>query len=193
MARIAKTKKTEVINENIAQDEEKPVKETKRASSRRRRVQIPKEVECVVMSLCNGEVVYRDKRTSRLFEFPELGDSEIMTIEELSTMKNLARKFFRNTYITIVDVLDDEYTLEDVYEYLQINTNTEILCAEDMDDIILDMDVDDFRTILQNRKEGGLRQRIVERAMKLYEDGEFNDYTKMKIIKDVTKLDYLFE
>ena len=116
-----------------------------------------------------------------------------MTIEELSTMKNLARKFFKNSYITVVDVLDDEYTLEDVYEYLQIKTNTEILCAEDMDDIILDMDVNDFRTILQNRKEGGLRQRIVERAMKLYEDGEFNDYSKMKIIKDVTKLDYLFE
>lgn len=192
MARTAKTKKTEVINENTVQAEEKPVKETRRTSSRRR-VQIPKDVECVVMSLCNGELVYRDRRTSRLFEFPELGDSEIMTIEELSTMKNLARKFFKNSYITVVDVLDDEYTLEDVYEYLQIKTNTEILCAEDMDDIILDMDVNDFRTILQNRKEGGLRQRIVERAMKLYEDGEFNDYSKMKIIKDVTKLDYLFE
>ena len=192
MARTAKTKKTEVINENTVQAEEKPVKEARRASSRRR-VQIPKDVECVVMSLCNGELVYRDRRTSRLFEFPELGDSEIMTIEELSTMKNLARKFFKNSYITVVDVLDDEYTLEDVYEYLQIKTNTEILCAEDMDDIILDMDIDDFRTILQNRKEGGLRQRIVERAMKLYEDGEFNDYSKMKIIKDVTKLDYLFE
>ena len=192
MARTAKTKKTEVINENTVQAEEKPVKETRRTSSRRR-VQIPKDVECVVMSLCNGELVYRDRRTSRLFEFPELGDSEIMTIEELSTMKNLARKFFRNSYVTIVDVLDDEYTLDDVYEYLQIKTNTEILCAEDMDDIILDMDIDDFRTILQNRKEGGLRQRIVERAMKLYEDGEFNDYSKMKIIKDVTKLDYLFE
>lgn len=192
MARTAKTKKTEVINENTVQAEEKPVKETRRTSSRRR-VQIPKDVECVVMSLCNGELVYRDRRTSRLFEFPELGDSEIMTIEELSTMKNLARKFFKNSYITVVDVLDDEYTLEDVYEYLQIKTNTEILCAEDMDDIILDMDINDFRTILQNRKEGGLRQRIVERAMKLYEDGEFNDYSKMKIIKDVTKLDYLFE
>lgn len=192
MARTAKTKKTEVINENTVQAEEKPVKETRRTSSRRR-VQIPKDVECVVMSLCNGELVYRDRRTSRLFEFPELGDSEIMTIEELSTMKNLARKFFKNSYITVVDVLDDEYTLEDVYEYLQIKTNTEILCAEDMDDIILDMDIDDFRTILQNRKEGGLRQRIVERAMKLYEDGEFNDYSKMKVIKDVTKLDYLFE
>ena len=192
MARTAKTKKTEVINENTVQAEEKPVKETRRTSSRRR-VQIPKDVECVVMSLCNGELVYRDRRTSRLFEFPVLGDSEIMTIEELSTMKNLARKFFKNSYITVVDVLDDEYTLEDVYEYLQIKTNTEILCAEDMDDIILDMDIDDFRTILQNRKEGGLRQRIVERAMKLYEDGEFNDYSKMKIIKDVTKLDYLFE
>ena len=192
MARTAKTKKTEVINENTVQAEEKPVKETRRTSSRRR-VQIPKDVECVVMSLCNGELVYRDRRTSRLFEFPELGDSEIMTIEELSTMKNLARKFFKNSYITVVDVLDDEYTLEDVYEYLQIKTNTEILCAEDMDDIILDMDIDDFRTILQNRKEGGLRQRIVERAIKLYEDGEFNDYSKMKIIKDVTKLDYLFE
>ena len=192
MARTAKTKKTEVINENTVQAEEKPVKETRRTSSRRR-VQIPKDVECVVMSLCNGELVYRDRRTSRLFEFPELGDSEIMTIEELSTMKNLARKFFKNSYITVVDVLDDEYTLEDIYEYLQIKTNTEILCAEDMDDIILDMDIDDFRTILQNRKEGGLRQRIVERAMKLYEDGEFNDYSKMKIIKDVTKLDYLFE
>lgn len=192
MARTAKTKKTEVINENTVQAEEKPVKETRRTSSRRR-VQIPKDVECVVMSLCNGELVYRDRRTSRLFEFPELGDSEIMTIEELSTMKNLARKFFRNSYVTIVDVLDDEYTLDDVYEYLQIKTNTEILCAEDMDDIILDMDIDDFRTILQNRKEGGLRQRIVERAIKLYEDGEFNDYSKMKVIKDVTKLDYLFE
>lgn len=192
MARTAKTKKTEVINDNTVQAEEKPVKETRRTSSRRR-VQIPKDVECVVMSLCNGELVYRDRRTSRLFEFPELGDSEIMTIEELSTMKNLARKFFKNSYITVVDVLDDEYTLEDVYEYLQIKTNTEILCAEDMDDIILDMDVNDFRTILQNRKEGGLRQRIVERAMKLYEDGEFNDYSKMKVIKDVTKLDYLFE
>ena len=192
MARTAKTKKTEGINENTVQAEEKPVKETRRTSSRRR-VQIPKDVECVVMSLCNGELVYRDRRTSRLFEFPELGDSEIMTIEELSTMKNLARKFFKNSYITVVDVLDDEYTLEDVYEYLQIKTNTEILCAEDMDDIILDMDVNDFRTILQNRKEGGLRQRIVERAIKLYEDGEFNDYSKMKVIKDVTKLDYLFE
>lgn len=192
MARTAKTKKTEVINENTVQAEEKPVKETRRTSSRRR-VQLPKDMECVVTSLCNGELVYRDRRTSRLFEFPELGDSEIMTIEELSTMKNLARKFFKNSYVTVVDVLDNEYTLEDVYEYLQIKTNTEILCAEDMDDIILDMDVNDFRTILQNRKEGGLRQRIVERAMKLYEDGEFNDYSKMKIIKDITKLDYLFE
>ena len=58
MARTAKTKKTEVINENTVQAEEKPVKETRRTSSRRR-VQIPKDVECVVMSLCNGELVYR--------------------------------------------------------------------------------------------------------------------------------------
>lgn len=191
MARTAKTKKTEVIEEVI--QEEKPAKETKKASSSRRRVQIPKDVECVVMSLCNGELVYRDRRTTRLFEFPELGDSEIMTIEELTTMKNLARKFFKNSYITVVDVLDDEYTLEDVYNYLQIKTETEILSAEDMDDIILDMDIDDFRTILRNRKEGGLRQRIVERAIKLYENSEFNDYSKMRVIKEVTGLDYLFE
>lgn len=191
MARTAKTKKTEVIEEII--QEEKPVKETKKASSSRRRVQIPKDTECVVMSLCNGELVYRDRRTTRLFEFPELGDSEIMTIEELTTMKNLARKFFKNSYITVVDVLDDEYTLEDVYNYLQIKTETEILSAEDMDDIILDMDIDDFRTILRNRKEGGLRQRIVERAIKLYENSEFNDYSKMRVIKEVTGLDYLFE
>lgn len=191
MARTAKTKKTEVIEEII--QEEKPVKETKKASSSRRRVQIPKDIECVVMSLCNGELVYRDRRTTRLFEFPELGDSEIMTIEELTTMKNLARKFFKNSYITVVDVLDDEYTLEDVYNYLQIKTETEILSAEDMDDIILDMNIDDFRTILRNRKEGGLRQRIVERAIKLYENSEFNDYSKMRVIKEVTGLDYLFE
>lgn len=191
MARTAKTKKTEVIEEII--QEEKPVKETKKASSFTRRVQIPKDVECVVMSLCNGELVYRDRRTTRLFEFPELGDSEIMTIEELTTMKNLARKFFKNSYITVVDVLDDEYTLEDVYNYLQIKTETEILSAEDMDDIILDMNIDDFRTILRNRKEGGLRQRIVERAIKLYENSEFNDYSKMRVIKEVTGLDYLFE
>ena len=190
MARTAKTKKTEVIEEIIQED--KPVKETKKASSRRR-VQIPKDIECVVMSLCNGELVYRDRRTTRLFEFPELGDSEIMTIEELTTMKNLARKFFKNSYITVVDVLDDEYTLEDVYNYLQIKTETEILSAEDMDDIILDMNIDDFRTILRNRKEGGLRQRIVERAIKLYENSEFNDYSKMRVIKEVTGLDYLFE
>ena len=191
MARATKTKKTEIVNEEVLA-EEKPVKATRRTSSRRR-VQIPKDIEVVVMSLCNSELVYRDKRTSRLFEFPELGDSEIMTIEELSTMKNLARKFFKNSYLTVVDVLDDEYSLDDIYEFLQIKTETEILCADDMDDIILDLDLESFRIILQNRKEGGLRQRIVERAMKLYTEGEFNDYSKMKVIKDVTKLDYLFE
>lgn len=189
MAR-AKTKKTEIIEEEI--QEEKPVKE-KRTSSTRRRVNIPKDVECVVMSLCNGELVYRDKRTTRLFEFPELGDSEIMTIEELTTMKNLARGFFKKSYVTVIDVLDDEYTLEDVFNFLQIKTETEIFEASDMDDIILDLDIADFKRILQNRKEGGLRNRIVERAIKLYEDGEFNDYSKMKAIKDITGLDYLFE
>ena len=190
MART-KTKKTEVIEEEVVQ-EEKPVKE-KKASSSRRRVSIPKDIECVVMSLCNSELVYRDKRTTRLFEFPELGDSEIMTIEELTTMKNLARKFFKNSYITVIDVLDDEYTLDDVYSFLQIKTETEIFEASDMDDIVLDLDIADFKRILQNKKEGGLRQRIVERAIKLYNDGEFNDYSKMKAIKDITGLDYLFE
>ena len=189
MARVAnKTKKAEVVNEEV-----KIEVPEKRTSSRRKRVNIPKDVECVVMSLCNGELIYRDKRTTRLFEFPELGDTEIMTIEELTTMKNLSRKFFKNSYIAIVDILDDEYTLEDVYSFLQITTETEILCPEDMDDIVLEMDLESFRRILQNRKEGGLRQRIVERAIKLYEDGEFNDYAKMKVIKEITKLSYLFE
>ena len=38
-----------------------------------------------------------------------------------------------------------------------------------------------------------LKPTFEQGTMKLYEDGEFNDYSKMKIIKDVTKLDYLFE
>ena len=191
MARTAK-KKTEVVNEVVNEEVKVEVPE-KRTSSRRKRINIPKDVECVVMSLGNGELIYRDKRTTRLFEFPEIGDTEIMTIEELTTMKNLSRKFFKNSYIAIVDILDDEYTLEDVYSFLQITTETEILCPEDMDDIVLEMDLESFRRILQNRKEGGLRQRIVERAIKLYEDGEFNDYAKMKVIKEITKLSYLFE
>lgn len=160
---------------------------------KRGRVQIPKDVECVVMSLYSGELVYRDKRTTRLFEFPELADTEIMTIEELVTMKNLNRKFFKNKYITVVDVFSDEYTLDDVYAFLQITGDTEILSAEDMDDIILNMGINEFRVIMQNRKEGALRQRIVERALMLYKDGEFNDYSKIKIMRDVTKKNYLFE
>lgn len=146
--------------------------------------------------LVNNEphrLIYENPRVNVSLDMAGYGDEEYVTVGDLRTMVNTSRKFFDNFQLLIVDILDDEYTLEDLLQYLGLskayeeyfslsNDEYKQISSGDIKQFIIDSDFDRFDKFMDSCGKN-LRRKIIEITVILFKKKEFGDYNKMQIVR----------
>lgn len=185
-----KTKKTtedKKVETNIEETTEEKV-----TTKPRKRVQVSRDLEVAFINFTSGGFIYIDPKTQNRYEMESYGDMDYITVGELLTMKNSNKSILDKFWILLVDVLSDDVELEDVLKYLQLDKKYEdFLTPDEVDNLILKSNTGKFENII-NKSDKNLSERIVERAILLFREGKFNDYSKMEVIKKVSGNEELF-
>ena len=182
---------TEAVNIDI---EEVEVKKPLTIKDLRRKLK-NSNIDVEIMNIAGGEVFYRCPKTHVEVSLQSVGDTETVDLDLLMTMKNRHKGFFSKYVIGIVDVYDDEITIEDVVNYLGIGElykDIENLDANYIEDLILDTDSLEFADII-GKLNIGLVQRIAERALVLFKTGQFDSRYKCDAIEKVLQIKGLFD
>lgn len=180
-------KKDEVIK-----DEPKKVK-PKKAAPRKKRVQIDRQTEVVFMNNTNGRLFYKCPKTHFVFNMNQHGDTDYITVEQLLIMNNTSQKMLKELWILLVDTADEDVSLDDVLRYLGIdNLYKDEINPEDIDNFILKSKDDGFATTLKKMNKI-LSQKVVERSVALYREGKFDSISKVRVIREFTGNEDLFE
>lgn len=170
---------------------------------RRRRVIVDKNVEVVIVNNTFGRFFYQNPRTSQIIDMERWGDQDYITVGDLRTILNSNRKILENYMLLLVEVLDDEYSLEDVLNYLGLAKKYDeyfsILPKHkrgqvevgDIENFIIKSNPQRFKEHME-RMDHRLRSRVIEVAVTLFKLRKFTDYSKMEVIEKFTN-DELFE
>ena len=139
------------------------------------------DIEVLVQNNRRGILNYNDGRGA-LIELQEYGDEEYVsmrTLKSLSTGRN--KNLLRTLSLIIVDVVDEEATLEDVlaelrltkyYDKAKKDMDTEDdLNVDVMDEFLEDASLDDIKRIMKNKN---LRTCVSERIIEKYKEGDIS-------------------
>ena len=167
------------------------VKEVKKPSQSTRLKEIKKNVKDIdieIMKISGGSFYY--EKGNDIIEMQEPGETKIVSLDVLLGMK---RDFLEKLFISIIDCLDD-YELEDVLTVLNISETYKhiILTLDGMDDFLMNSSPDDFDEKIRKMPDN-LIYRLVERALKLDKQNQFDSYTKRKSLETRLNNPYLFK
>lgn len=157
---------------------EKPVKV--------RVTQIDKSIEIAFKNNTNGTLVYKCPKHGTVYILGEFGDEDYMTFDEVLTMKNTSRVFLENYWLILTDVINGEYTIEQIYEALGID-----YLYEGKKNIVLDIDkfalgsVDKFKEDFPKLEEN-IQGIIIKRVSSLYRNNEISDIDLIKFLTEFT-------
>lgn len=125
------------------------------------------------------------------------GDMEDMPFSELNDIYKRHRKMFENFEILIEDVYCPEYddiTVEDVKMVLGLKEKgiEEIPDEYYLDEVLLDFSYDEFEDEIKLLPLTVV-DRLMDRAIILYKQGEFSNFSKMSLLERKLGLEYVFE
>ena len=139
------------------------------------------DIEVLVQNNRRGILNYNDGRGA-LIELQEYGDEEYVsmrTLKSLSTGRN--KNLLRTLSLIIIDVIDEEVTLEDVlaelrltkyYDKAKKDMDTEDdLNVDIMDEFLEDASLDDIKRVMKNKN---LRTCVSERIIEKYKEGDIS-------------------
>lgn len=154
-----------------------------------------KSLEVDIVNLSVGEIFYECPKTRYKFNLNNLGAKESIELDILTTLANRNRGFFENHLITIVDFEDDDFTVEDIVEYLGLKDIYNGIENTDVDYIqeILELDNYDFEKFIKTECSPALVERIAERAIFMYMRGKFDSHTKRRILSKALGLEDIFD
>jgi len=159
----------------------------------KRKKNISKDTEIVIMNNSNAIFLYKSKITLQEYRMSDYGDIEYITVDELLRIKNSHKVMLENLWIRIIEVMDEEISVEDVITYLRLETvYNDVNKIKDVDDLILKSNKSNFEKIITNYNKAVV-EKVIERAIELFREKKFDDYAKMEIIKTFTKKEDLFE
>ncbi|MCC0783618.1 hypothetical protein IR152_11105 [Clostridioides sp. ES-S-0108-01] len=191
--------KKEVSNEIEQANENKILqKKSSRKTYKQLRSELRKlkdEIEVEIMNLDTGTVLYRDRDERLIFEMNKAGEKTFILLSDLYEISNKHRGYFENYLITIVDVDSDDYTIEDILEYLNLKDIYEYLDEYDLDyinHILLKLDNDKFVNLVE-KANYGLIECLGSRVIELYKKGKFDSHYKERLIATRLGLQSLFE
>lgn len=166
---------------------------------RRRRVAVDRNVEVVVVSNVIGRFYYENPRMSTVIDLHHIGDEEYVTVGDLRTIINSSRKILEGFDLLLTEVIDSDYTLEDVLiflgldrkydEYFSLNKGRSgAPQVADVRDFLVNTPAKSFEKIMETI-DSKLRSKIIEIAVTLFKLKEFGDYNKMRIIESYVSED----
>ncbi|HFK1434973.1 TPA: hypothetical protein ACGXNJ_005127 [Bacillus cereus] len=162
----------------------------------RRRVNVDRDTMCVIVNNSFGQFFYENPRMTEQISMERHGDETEVSVNDLRAMVNSGRKNLEGFSIIITEVLDPEYTLEDVLGYLGLTKVYDELYAlsngdSDPDTIknfIQRTSAKKFKEVMESMSPK-LRAKVIETSVKLFKLDEFGDYTKMKVIEEYVNED----
>ena len=179
---------TEAIKEpskKRSRKRQKATSETKVKNSNLRRDR--KDVVVEIMNISNGKCRYTDANGRPYFDL-EMGELETISLEDLTEVNNRCRGFFRDYNLIVSDVMSEEYTVDDVLNYLGVmryyskfqNRNEDFL-----EYLIFDADYDEFKEAMYS--EYSLQRAIAGRMLVAYKDEEEREYIDRDKVRLVGK------
>ena len=152
------------------------------------------EVEVLNLNSCATSCRGRDGRL--IFKFNKSGDREFISLADLSEVANRYKGFFEKHLIAIIDVDDEEYDLEDIITYLNLDEIYQENEIENYDTDyigqILKMDTKKFKRLIEDA-DVKLVKTIAGRAVELFRNGKFDSRIKEEVLCAKLNREDLFE
>lgn len=126
-----------------------------------------------VMNGCSGVLVYKNPRTSASWRFESYGDTDLMPVHELITIRSQYPRYFKDQWLIVLDA--------EVINYLKLeNFYKDAMTPEELE-VFFDKSAEEITEYLKTASNGA-KALIAGRARKLYEDGLFGDIYKLRAI-----------
>ncbi|HDR7066856.1 TPA: hypothetical protein QCW42_003962 [Bacillus cereus] len=162
----------------------------------RRRVNVDRDTMCIVVNNSFGQFFYENARMTERIDMEKHGDETEVSVGDLRALVNSGRKNLEGFSIIITEVLDPEYTLEDVLGYLGLTKVYDELYAlsngdadpDAIKNFIQRTSAKKFKEVMESMSPK-LRAKVIETSVKLFKLDEFGDYTKMKVIEEYVNED----
>ena len=152
------------------------------------------EVEVLNLNSCATSCRGRDGRL--IFKFNKSGDREFISLADLLEVANRHKSFFEKHWIAIIDIDNDEYDLEDIITYLNLDEIYQENEIENYDTDyvgqILKMDAKKFKRLIEDA-DVKLVKTIAGRAVELFRNGKFDSRIKEEVLCARLNREDLFE
>ena len=152
------------------------------------------EVEVLNLNSCATSCRGRDGRL--IFKFNRSGDREFISLADLLEVANGHKSFFEKHWIAIIDIDNDEYDLEDIITYLNLDEIYQENEIENYDTDyvgqILKMDAKKFKRLVEDA-DIKLVKTIAGRAVELFRNGKFDSRIKEEVLCARLNREDLFE
>lgn len=151
---------------------------------------IDKETEILVANHVHGGFIYISQAKGSIIDLENFGNEEYVTFGELKTIMGSKRDILQDLKLLLLDVEDEDVTLDDVIASLRVKDTyaqlKEIAGKKDIDvhtieNFILTGTEKKLKEILSD-PDSKLRLPILETAVALQREGKLKDYNKMQII-----------
>lgn len=201
---VKKSKEIEIIDEIIDDVEDiEEVVETEKVVPRKTYKELKKEfrskqyeIEVEILNLNSCATSCRGRDGRLIFEFNKSGDREFISLADLSEIANRYKGFFEKHLIAIIDIDTDEYDLEDIITYLNLD---EIYKENEIENYdtdyigqILKMDTKKFKRLIEDA-DINLVKTVANRAVELFRNGKFDSRIKEEVLCAKLNREDLFE
>jgi len=151
---------------------------------------IPPSTYVWVASNVYGGLIYISQRTGTRIEWSDYNNRQLMTLDEVITMRNTQRSFIEKNWVRIIGFVDaeyaDTYSLEELLEYLQIKEYyKDSLCPENIDDVFA-LSPEEIKKRVPNMSEG-VKNNIIVRANDLIKNGKLDSHKKILALEEALK------
>lgn len=154
------------------------------------------DIEVEIINLNSCATSCRDRSGRLIFRLENTGDREFLTLAEIFDVANKHRGIFRKHWIAIIDVDSDDYTIEDILTYLNLDEIYEENGIENYDTDyigqILKMDVRKFEKFIEDASMEIVKM-VASRAVDLYKQKKFDSRIKEQALASRLGREDLFE
>ena len=182
------------VEETVEDEEVVPRKTYRELKKEFKSKQHEIEVEVLNLNSCATSCRGRDGRL--IFKFNKSGDREFISLADLLEVANRHKGFFEKHLIAIIDIVNDEYDLEDIITYLNLDEIYQENEIENYDTDyvgqILKMDAKKFKRLVEDA-DIKLVKTIAGRAVELFRNGKFDSRIKEEVLCAKLNREDLFE
>ena len=182
------------VEETVEVEEVVPRKTYRELKKEFKSKQYEIEVEILNLNSCATSCRGRDGRL--IFKFNKSGDREFISLADLLEVANRHKGFFEKHLIAIIDIDRDEYELEDIITYLNLDEIYQENEIENYDTDyigqILKMDAKKFKRLVEDA-DIKLAKTIAGRAVELFRNGKFDSRIKEEVLCARLNREDLFE